>query len=351
LLLKLAAKSEKLSYESRDGSYRVGPISDFDAYANRLDFATIVERDKDTRSVKIKVDPALLTDESILKRLGNGSKLGQFDRLRLGLDAKGLASDARSKQPREVGDVNPGEGTDPSDAALQKGSGLARPVTSGGAANSSLIPDAESDYARLADLLHDGNPFQRREAIKELLQIEPGAVQDKETKKRIARGFREIAFGETSKLEQGDGIRGLVIWGGKYANPLLVDLLDRETLAALPEVFDGLAMLKEPEGAAAVCRQLGNFFNHDAAVACLRKMGPAAEDSLIKAAPSNDPKVSLAAVNLLGEVGTNKSMDLLNRATKSKNLDIRDAARAAMKSIRERSKPAGQERRDVRRAI
>jgi HEAT repeat protein len=213
---------------------------------------------------------------------------------------------------------------------------------SGGAASSARIPDAEPDYARLADLLHGGNSAQRREAIKELLQIEPGAVKDKETKKRIARGFREIAFGEMSKLERGEAIRGLVIWGGKYANPLLVDLLDREKLAAPPEVFDGLAMLKEPEGAAAACRQLDNSFNRDAAVACLRKMGASAEDTLIKAAQSNNPKISLAAVNLLGEVGTIKSTDLLNRATKSDNLDIRDAARSAMNSIRERNKKSEQ---------
>jgi HEAT repeat protein len=96
--------------------------------------------------------------------------------------------------------------------------------------------------------------------------------------------------------------------------------------------------LKEPTGAAAACRKLGNFFNHDAAVACLRKMGPVAEDSLIKTAPSNDPKVSLTAVKLLGELGTDKSIEILSNAAKSRNPDIRDAARDAVKSIRQRKK-------------
>ena len=69
-------------------------------------------------------------------------------------------------------------------------------------------------------------------------------------------------------------------------------------------------------------------------------MGPMAEDALIKAAPSDDAKVSLAAVQLLGEVGTKKSLPLLAKAGKSTNLDVRSAAKDAAKAILERSKTA-----------
>jgi hypothetical protein len=332
LLIKLAGGYKGLSFEGRGKVYRIGPIADFDTYCNSLDFATIVAKDDAARTVKIKIDPAKLTNEAIRKRVGAGADLAPWDRERLGLDAKSIAESARAKLPRSFAKPS-GEGADPSDAAMVGAVPKATPSAAAGADAS----DAELEYARLADILHDGRYFDRKEAMKQLLQIEPGAVTDKETKKRIARGFREIAFNETGS-DRGGAIRGLVIWGGKFANPLLVDLLDREQLAAPPEVFDGLAILKEPTGAAAACRKLGNFFNHDAAVACLRKMGPVAEDSLIKTAPSNDPKVSLAAVKLLGELGTDKSIEILSNAAKSRNPDIRDAARDAVKSIRQRKK-------------
>ena len=124
-----------------------------------------------------------------------------------------------------------------------------------------------------------------------------------DTRKLIARGYRSLAMEGRGGTED-EAIQGLVIWGGKYSVPVLIELMDNEKLSVSEHVFDGLAKSKDPRGAEAVARFLGNFFNHDKAAAALRKMGPVAEDALIKVAPSNDAKVSLAAVQLLGEVGT-----------------------------------------------
>jgi hypothetical protein len=120
--------------------------------------------------------------------------------------------------------------------------------------------------------------------------------------------------------------------------PFLIEIMDRERLRVPNEVFDGLAQLKDPRGAEALTRQLGNFFNHEAAAIALRKMGPVAESALIVVAPSDDPDVSLAAVQLLGDVGTSNSMRLLRQASRSSNPQIVDAAGIAMRQIRERGK-------------
>jgi HEAT repeat protein len=128
------------------------------------------------------------------------------------------------------------------------------------------------------------------------------------------------------------------LYGGKFCVPILVNLLDQETVRAPREIFDGLAENPDPKGAEAVGRKLGDFFNHTMAVAALRRMGPVAEETLMKSAPSNDANVSLSAVKLLGDVGTSKSLTLLAKASKSKNPAVVAAAKEATKSIRERMK-------------
>ena len=54
--------------------------------------------------------------------------------------------------------------------------------------------------------------------------------------------------------------------------------------------------------------------------------------------PSDDPKTSLAAVELLGDVGTSKSIRLLRQAMKSTNPQVREAAKQSSRMIRERER-------------
>jgi hypothetical protein len=194
----------------------------------------------------------------------------------------------------------------------------------------------QREYARLAQLLNSTDVFGKKEAAETLLRVRPGDVANPETRKLIARGYRSLAMEDRGHQEE--AIRGLVIWGGKYSVPVLVELMDKERHHVADEIFTALGHLKDPRGAEAVAQHLGNFFNHDAAVASLRRMGSASEDVLIKAAPSNDAKVSLTAVQLLGEVGGEKSIQILQRATGARNPEVKRAARDAIKRIRARQK-------------
>jgi len=196
----------------------------------------------------------------------------------------------------------------------------------------------QREYARLAQLLNSTDTHGRREAADTLLRVRPNDVANPETRKLIARGYRAVAMED--RLGQESAIRGLVIWGGKFSVPILIELMEKERTRVPEEIFEGLASLKDPQGAEAVARYLGNFFNNDAAVSALRRMGSVAEDAVMKAAPSNDPKVSLAAVHLLGDVGSDKSLPILQRAMQSRNAEIKFAARESTKRIRER-KSAG----------
>ena len=106
-------------------------------------------------------------------------------------------------------------------------------------------------------------------------------------------------------------------------------------------MYKALGDLKDERAAAPVAARLGNFFVHDKAYSCLRRMGPVAEDAILDVAPSSNPKVCLAAIQLLSENGTQKSLRFLRSAiTKSRNPDVRTAAKAAIRAIIDRSRAA-----------
>jgi hypothetical protein len=152
-------------------------------------------------------------------------------------------------------------------------------VTPAAPPNSAL----QREYARLAQLLNSNDTFGKREAASTFLRVRPSDVANPETRKLIARGYRSLAVEDRGGL-QDEAIQGLVIWGGKYSVPVLIELMEKEgtKLGASEELFAALSKLKDPRGAEAVAQYLGNFFSHDRAVSALRTMGPAAEDALIK---------------------------------------------------------------------
>lgn len=215
-----------------------------------------------------------------------------------------------------------------------------KPATTSGESASPAPPNSalQREYARLAQLLNSDD-HKRSEAIDSLLKVRPSDVASADTRKLIARGFRSIAM-EEHGFDRDKAVRGLVIWGGKYSVPVLIEILDSNK-HRLDAVYDGLAQLKDPQGAEAVAKRLGEFGNHEDAFNCLRKMGSVAEDALIKTAPASDPKVSLAAVQLLGEVGSDKSNSILQQASNAKNYEVKMAARESLKKIRLR-KASGQ---------
>jgi HEAT repeat protein len=65
-------------------------------------------------------------------------------------------------------------------------------------------------------------------------------------------------------------------------------------------------------------------------------MGEMAEDAVIAIAGSADPRACLAAVQLLGEIGTKKSMLVLRKGLRSGNPQVRLAAKVSLDQVRSR---------------
>ena len=114
-------------------------------------------------------------------------------------------------------------------------------------------------------------------------------------------------------------------------------LVVRETIKALGE-------LKDEQGATAVAARLGNRQYRTEAQNALRNMGSVAEDALIAVAPTEDAQVCLAAVNLLGEIGTPNSFKVLRMGVASRNPLIRQASKDAIARITMRKEAAEKEK-------
>ena len=195
-------------------------------------------------------------------------------------------------------------------------------------------------HAQLAEHLFDAqSPFHEK-AVLTLLNVPPAEVADKRVRGRIAQGFRQVAFAEGS-THAATGVRGLVAWGGKFSAPLLIELLEKGAgggSGVEEALYEGLGSLATPECAAAVVERLNAATSSHAAVECLRKMGPVAEEPLVESLPYESAEANLAAINLLADIGTRKSNAILRKATKSENEDVASAALEALRKIRDRER-------------
>jgi hypothetical protein len=296
-------------------SAAVGPVADYKAFLARLDIGTVTCEDEGSRTISITVD------RQKLSRSGNAN-----------------ADVAESRQRKN-----------PQDSPSQIHESEARTTPRLTEANSKQAkPERESRvpnrndpqyFEKLANVMIDHNNFYRDEAIDALLNATPSDVSSAGTRKKIAQSFKKLAEGE-GHSDKKKAVKGLVIWGGKFSVPILLKMLDDVHGSDQEEIIKALGDLKDPQAAVALTARLGDFFTHDAAYAALKQIGSAAEEALLAAAPSDDPKICLSAINLLGEVGADKSFPLLRQAQSSKNPEVRSAAKDAMKKIAARKNKA-----------
>ncbi len=208
----------------------------------------------------------------------------------------------------------------------------------------SSMPDQDDPkyVEKLIEIASAEHGFDREKAISALLAIEPSSVTA-DDRKKIAVTFRDLAQGDSHFGEKQKIIKGLAKWGGKYSVPILLEMLDgRFPDPEQKAIYAALAQLKDPRGAKVIAKKLGDFHMHASAVGALRTMGTNAEDALLEVAPSSDPQICLAAIELLDEAcGTKKSLAYLRKAaSSSRNPEVRRTATSAIKNIMQRQKDA-----------
>lgn len=176
----------------------------------------------------------------------------------------------------------------------------------------------------------------RDKAINRLSLMDPAKVQDEELRKEIAKALQGY-FTTASSYDKPKAIMPLAKWGGESSVAILLRSLEEDLDSRNAEVFfEALALYPSPEVATAVSGYVGHRFAHEHACKCLLRMGEVAEEAVMKIAPSNDEKVSVAAVIILGEIGTQQCIPLLRKAVASRNQDVKQAAVRAIKKVQAR---------------
>lgn len=301
------AKAIQINFQDKH-IIAMGPVKGYKAFLESVDFGNVTFEDEGQRSIHVTVD-----------------------RTKLGARANSDAEEAqlRIKEAQEEAEKRRKEiEQNQFQAAMEMANhAMERNIREDGP-----DPSDPNYYEKLADMLGSNEHFTQEKAIDILLGVTPAEVETPETRKKIAKYFKKIAESD-DHFNSKKAVKGLVIWGGKYSVPILLKLLDQAHRFDKEDIIQALGELKDPQAAEALTAHLGEFRTREAAYAALKQMGPAAEDALISAAPSDNADVCLPCINLLGDVGTDKSLPLLREAQNSKNPDVRGAAKAAMKKI------------------
>jgi hypothetical protein len=345
------AAPEMVSCEMTGPQVLLAPVNDFDAFCKRLSFAEIGMRDDAQKIVTIKVEltrfgaPPSQSADRAPEHFGDpnrdivSSLLGQYGAARPDASDHSSASsssrepDTGSKTPEseQLKNLRPGV-LSRSDPATSE----ANPFTEQGT-GSPTSDEQQREYSRLAEAINSDETLIRQDAVSALLKVKPSDVADPKTRKAIARGYKNVATG-SDPFQAAKAVQGLVIWGGKYSVPILVEVMEKDTRGMLEEVYGALVELKDPKGAAALTEQLVNSSKREKVSDAIKQMGEVGEDALINAISSNNSDVAIEAVKLLGKIGTQRCLALLTTASDSPNDDIRGAAADAKSAVEKRIK-------------
>ena len=192
----------------------------------------------------------------------------------------------------------------------------------------------------LADLRVE-DMFRREKALNRLVNADTSKLTDSEIRKEIAQAIRAIAFDDSvTPKTRCSAIRGLVHWGGKFAGPLLVQLLREDEPFLEEEIYRQLAVVKEPSAIDPLVEKLMEFDSEDAAK-CLEAFGPAAEDAVLANTRPDNFINTRTIVRLLAKIGTKKSLPALQSLRKLHFFPMisRDV-QSAIQAIEQREKAA-----------
>jgi hypothetical protein len=311
----------------------VGPVEDFDKFLAGIDFAQVVDKEKAKGEAHLELDLAEFQTASTEEPSDAPPEA-----------AADPAADP-SAMPEAGGElVDQQQAAPPKDLKSRLGemygmlAAAAQAKQAAADAKAALGPQpADPDYhAQLASLLLKPDSPHHQRAVTALLEVKPADVADKKLRAQIAKNYRELAFG--AGAHAAEAIDGLVLWGGKFSAPLLIELLEKQSGGDEAAIYNGLGQVATPEGAAAVVKRLesGGGSGGEAAFACLKQMGPVAESALVAALPFDSPESNRAAIEVLGQIGAKKSTAVLRKASKSENESVKNAALEALKAIQAR---------------
>jgi HEAT repeat protein len=141
------------------------------------------------------------------------------------------------------------------------------------------------------------------------------------------------------RFDPGDGhtrnaiARALRVWGTPNEIPVLIDALRHPDRFGRAAALDVIGKLKDERAVPAVVACLVETGPEGEAIKALREIGPVAESALVPHLRHRVDHVSYAVVELLRNIGTQRSVPSLREVADDKSYPHRDLAKQAIAAI------------------
>ncbi len=175
--------------------------------------------------------------------------------------------------------------------------------------------------------------FRRNEAFQTLASQAPDGRRDQVCAKLLPVVLQK---GNANFNERDSAAKALAVWGNEKMVPQLLPLVtpDGENSQRHAAIII-LGGLKDKRAVVPLLHCLGR--DKAAVKDALIAIGPAAEDDVLKSLHDREPFVRRDAAEILGEIGTTKSLEPLARAAgDKKDFWVRDTALRAVEAVRDR---------------
>lgn len=192
-------------------------------------------------------------------------------------------------------------------------------------------PPANADAVTKAlfDLKSD-LPHKRREAARVLKDTLPDQRRGEVVK------ALEPLLNDNGPFTREWAIEALGVWGTKETTPLLLKAMQQKE--GRGAAMKALARLKDERAAEPIAERLDEFFDRHEAAEALKKMGPVAEDAVIKRLNHADNQVRMTACDILKAIGTAKSLPPLQGLIAEGDFILKHKAEEATKAIKARQR-------------
>ncbi len=192
------------------------------------------------------------------------------------------------------------------------------------------MTDAEIDAA-LADLT-SGDPMKVRKSMRLFTSKTPQKPSVKAAKALEAVMLDQANDGGT----RADAAKALKVWGSRENVKGLVAALADEWVGTRNEALEALMKYKPAAAIAPIANMFAEHGSRHNAAKALKAYGSAAEDAVLPFVADKDDWTAAEACKLLESIGTKKSLDALNKATKHHSWMVNQAANKAIQAIERR---------------
>jgi len=258
----------------------------------------------------------------------------------LALVTWGVVSVLRPKHDGKVTTDSKGQGTQTTTSQVATSQGATMPgrTTSQGPAPKTPVPPIGGDtfFQKLWADLHDTNYWTRKAAVERLANMKPNDQRAIVVPRLVELTEEEHPF------IRGPAIKALGAWGSKDNVPVLMRLLAHNDLSARREALKVIGRFRDPRTVEPV--MLGFRDNQTRAEAgqALRDLGNMAENDVLAILNERDEGgvvfLKKAAIEVLADIGTEKSVPALQKVAASNSFHLSRPAQDALAAIAGRKK-------------